>query len=81
MKEDSILVMMPEWLKDIEDDDVAGAIFAMIFSWQWDNEDGIHIDNLREYIASRFDDLTDSQVSQVADLLIKHGVVKSDQVK
>lgn len=74
-KEDKqIWVEAPEWLKDIEDDDVAGAVFALMFGWQL--EGGDKIDNLREYVKENFDDLSDEQVEEVAKLLIEHKVVE-----
>lgn len=69
-----IWVEAPDWLKNIKDDDVAGAVFALMFNWQIDG--GEKIDNLREYIKNTFDDLSDEQVEEVATLLIEHKVVE-----
>ncbi len=74
-KDKQVSVGTPTWLKDIEDKDVAGAIFALIFNWEWEGRKE-NIANLREYIRESFDDLSDAQVAQVADLLIKHKIIE-----
>ena len=75
MEDKQIAFAIPDWVKPIKDDDVAGAIVGLMFSWAWDNKE-VKIPNLREYIKGRFDNLTDEQVEEVAKLLIEHGVVK-----
>ena len=77
MKEKAIAVESPSWLRDVKDVDVSSAIFALLFSWEWDDKKEVSIDNLREYLTKRFDDLNDSQVAEMADLLIEHGVVRA----
>lgn len=74
-KEDKhIYVGVPEWLKDVKDDDVAGAIMALLFDWNMSGQE--KISNLREYVKDSFDDLSDEQVEEVAKLLIEHKVVE-----
>ena len=75
MKDKQVVVSAPTWLKDIEDKSVAGAIFALIFNWEWEGKKE-NIADLREYVKESFDDLSDAQVAQVADLLIEHNIVK-----
>ena len=74
MKEKQVAMKAPGWLKDVKNDNVAGAIFALLFSWAWDSTPK-KIDNLREYVASQFDDMTDDEIAEVCDLLIEHKVV------
>lgn len=69
-----VYVSVPDWVKAIKDDDVAAAIMALIFDWNFSGED--KIDNLREYVKESFDDLSDKQVEEVAKLLIEHKVVE-----
>ena len=69
-----VYVSVPDWVKVIKDDDVAAAIMALIFDWNFSGED--KIDNLREYVKENFDDLSDEQVEEVAKLLIEHKVVE-----
>lgn len=69
-----VYVSVPDWVKAIKDDDVAAAIMALIFDWNFSGED--KIDNLREYVKESFDDLSDKQVEEVAQLLIEHKVVE-----
>lgn len=69
-----VYVSVPDWVKTIKDDDVAAAIMALIFDWNFSGED--KIDNLREYVKENFDDLSDEQVEEVAKLLIEHKVVE-----
>lgn len=68
-----VYVSVPDWVKTIKDDDVAAAIMALIFDWNFFGED--KIDNLREYLNESFDDLSDKQVEEVAKLLIEHKAV------
>lgn len=70
-----VVMGTPGWIKDIKDVDVAGAIVGIMFASAWDNKP-IEGDNLREYIRSKFDDMSDEQVEEVARLLIEHGVVE-----
>lgn len=69
-----VYVSVPDWVKVIKDDDVAASIMALIFDWSFSGED--KIDNLREYVKESFDDLSDNQVEEVAQLLIEHKVVE-----
>lgn len=69
-----VYVSVPDWVKAIKDDDVAAAIMALIFDWNFSGED--KIDNLREYVKENFDDLSDKQVEEVAKLLVEHKVVE-----
>ena len=69
-----VYVSVPDWVKTIKDDDVAAAIMALIFDWNFSGED--KIDNLREYVKENFDDLSDKQVEEVAKLLVEHKVVE-----
>jgi len=69
-----VYVSVPDWVKTIKDDDVAAAIMALIFDWNFSGED--KIDNLREYVKENFDDLSDEQVEEVAKLLVEHKVVE-----
>lgn len=69
-----VVMGTPNWLKDVKDDAVAGSIVGLMFASEWDDKP-IEGDNLREYIHSSFDDLSDEQVEEVARLLIEHKVV------
>lgn len=69
-----VVMGTPGWIKDIKDVDVAGAIVGIMFASAWNNKP-VKGDNLREYIHSSFDDLSDEQVEEVARLLIEHKVV------
>lgn len=71
MKEKQVMMTIPSWVKTIEDDDVAGAIVGLMFSSSW-NEKVIKGDNLEKYIRVAFEDLSDKQVKEVADLLREH---------
>lgn len=70
-----VLVKAPSWLGDIDNDNVAGAIFALIFSGEWGNEPK-KVDNLKEYIAKEFDDMSEDEIEEICQLLIKHKMVK-----
>lgn len=75
MEDKQVLVKSPEWLKDVENDNVAGAIVALLFGWDWDGESK-KIDNLREYVSKEFDDMPEDEIAEVCDLLIEHKIVK-----
>lgn len=75
MENKQIAFAAPDWLRKLKDEDIKSVIFALMFSWAWDNEE-VKIPNLREYIKDSFDDLTDEQVEEVANLLIQNNVVK-----
>ena len=74
MKEKQVAVKAPDWLKTVENDNVAGAIFALLFSWAWDGTPK-KIDNLRKYVSGKFEDLSEDEVAEVCDLLIEHKMV------
>jgi len=74
MNDKQVLVKAPEWLKTVENDNVAGAIFGLIFGWTWDGTPK-KVDNLKEYVAEKFSDLSEDEVAETCDLLIKHKVV------
>ena len=74
MNDKQVLVKAPEWLKTVENDNVAGAIFGLIFSWAWDGTPK-KVDNLKEYVSGKFSDLSENEVAETCDLLIKHEVV------
>lgn len=78
MNEKQIAFAVPEWVKPIKDNAVAGAIVGLMFSWAWDGN-AKDISNLREYISTRFDNLNEAQVEEVASQLIKHGVIESKE--
>jgi len=65
---------VPDWLKKVSDKEVASSVFAIMFNWEMSGPD--EFDDLREYIKDIFDDLSDKQVDEVADLLIEHKVVE-----
>lgn len=65
---------VPDWLKKVSDKEVASSVFAIMFNWEMSGPD--KFDDLREYIKDIFDDLSDKQVDEVADLLIEHKVVE-----
>lgn len=75
MAEKQIALAIPDWVKGLKDDDISGAIVGLLFSWAWDGE-AKEIPNLREYIASKYDDMTDTQIEEIANLLVEHKVVK-----
>ena len=69
-----VVMGTPGWIKDIKDVDVAGAIVGIMFASAWNNKP-VEGDNLREYIRSSFDDMSEEQIEEVARLLIEHKVV------
>lgn len=75
MQDEQVVMKIPEWVKEIKSDNVAGAVVGLMFAWTWDDKK-VKGDNLREFVASRFDDLSEDEAAEVADLLIEHGVVK-----
>lgn len=74
MEEKQIAFATPDWVKELKDDDIAGAIVGLLFSWAWNGETK-EISNLTEYIASKYDDMSDAQITEIANLLIEHKVV------
>lgn len=71
-----VWVGFPDWIKDIENSDVKATIRALLFDWGAFGAE--KIDNLKEYIATTFDDLNEEEVEEVARLLIEHGILKAD---
>lgn len=65
---------VPDWLKKVKDEDVASSVFALMFSWDMNGTK--RIDNLEDYIRESFDDLSDEQVEEVANLLIEHNIIE-----
>ena len=65
---------VPDWLKKVKDEDGASSVFALMFSWDMNGTK--QIDNLEDYIRESFDDLSDEQVEEVANLLIEHGIIE-----
>ena len=74
MVKNQVLFKAPEWVKEIKDKDIYSAVYTILFSWAWDGEPQ-KIDNLREYIAESFDDMSEDQITEICDVLIKHKVV------
>jgi len=75
MKDKKVVLTTPDWVRDIKDDNIAGAIVGLLFGWAWDGKTK-EIPNLREYVASKYDDMSDDEVTEICDLLIEHKVVK-----
>lgn len=69
------LFKAPEWIKEIKDKDIYSAVYALLFSWAWDGKPQ-KIDDIQEYVAESFDDMSESQIAEICDILIKHNVLK-----
>ncbi|MBR2589129.1 hypothetical protein IKE84_02210 [Candidatus Saccharibacteria bacterium] len=66
-------VSVPDWFEQINDIEIESAIFALLFSWNFDGPE--KIDNLREYLEQSFPDMTKDKIEKVANLLIEHKLV------
>lgn len=75
MKDDQgdkqIALTIPEWVKDIKNNEIAGAIVGLLFSWAWDGEEK-EIPNLKKYVTDVYDDMSEDELAEVCDLLIKY---------
>lgn len=69
-----VYMEIPQWVKKLENDNVAGAIISLLFSWRWDNTADVDM-NLLSYLRDRFDNLTDSEIEEIANLLMRHKIV------
>ena len=65
----------PEWVREIEDKQVASVIFALLFSWCYDGIN--HIDNIEKEIKNSFDNLSVKQINEIVDILIQHEVIRA----
>ena len=47
MKDKKVVLTTPDWVRDIKDDNIAGAIVGLLFGWAWDGKTK-EIPNLRD---------------------------------
>lgn len=70
----SIAIPQPDWLKDIADEDIRDAVFAFIASIQIAGS--YKITNLRKELSETYTNLSESQIEELAKILIAHKVVE-----
>lgn len=70
MKKLLFMIEPPEWVKDIEDKEIASAVFAIIVSHRICNQD-YTVNGLRKELTD-FGSLSERQVEQACDLIISH---------
>ena len=70
MKKLLFMIEPPEWVRSIENEKVASAVFAIIANHRIDNRD-YTVDGLRKELTD-LGSLSEKQVNQAYDLIISH---------
>lgn len=70
MSKTEFAMAMPKWVADIDDEDVQGAVFALLFSHNIDKKSFTEAGLKKEL--DDFDDMSEKQKQRAFDLIISH---------